>query len=151
MSKVVIVAIITTIAFVLCFWLVGGEILNGVATFVYFFVKDSAEVVSETISGVTMAAVGTPGHVKVLYNRPSFNYIYNVKFDEKLVFVSAQSKSDKKIGITEEQIEEIEGLLSKLPSTFGIEFSYPSDSILSFNMINIEKDYVDELSVELSG
>lgn len=146
MGKEVIVAFVMMIAWIFVFLWVARTILESVAVFVYFFVKDNAETTTETLSGLITASAGTPGEVKIIFTRPSLDYQYIAYFDKKIVFVSAQYVGKQSYFNLE---DELKSWISFLPSSSGVEFEPQEEQIENFLTISINKTYDNGLKINV--
>jgi hypothetical protein len=125
-------------------WIVS-VVLNSIVIFMNFFIRDSAEFVTDSISSLITVSAGVPGKVKTTFTKPSMIYRYTVYFNKKLVFVSAQYTEEG--GIFSSLTEMIKSWLSFLPSSSGIEFESQEDQIEDFLAISIDKIYDNELKI----
>lgn len=148
MSSNVITEIISLIAFVLLFIFAAITFARPITQFVYYFVKDSGEVVCETISDLVTISAGTPGEAKIIYTKPSSDFTYQIDIYKKIIYI--KSDLEKQVGSTREKIIESLGTIEQESySTTGVEIKNEESTVRLFSII-INKKNGEDIWVNLN-
>ncbi len=122
MSEEIITQIVSIIAIILVFVIAAIRLAEPIAAFVYLFVKDSGEVVGDTVSNLVTLSAGVPGDVNIKYTKPSVDYRYEIDVNKKIIFVKASLSKDQEKSINKEKIEEYLNIINQeVYSDSGVE------------------------------
>lgn len=117
------------------------------ASFIYFFVSDSGEVVGDTVGSLITISAGMPGEADIIYRNPSADYRYRLDPDKKIVFIKAEIKQKAEEEISKKNIEEsLNLIIQEIYSSTGVKIKNDFD-IVSFSSITIHKN--DEVGTTL--
>jgi len=91
--------LVQEIALTLCSIFVFIVLLKYVRDFIYAFVLNSAEVISDTVSGLITVSAGTPGNIRIFYNLSavSDDYKYDITLGHKYLLVERVGGTDLEI------------------------------------------------------
>lgn len=145
MSKEILNFFIIAVGSILIVLMLSSGILQGIATFIYFFAKGSSEAMSDNISELITVSAGTPGNVEIIFQKGSTKYHYNLIFNKQVIFVDGEYSNILPLGFKK---EEIDNLFNKKTSSSGVIFT-SSNKIVDFFDIKINKKYSDKLEVEI--
>lgn len=145
MSKEVVNFFIITVGIVLIGLLMSSGILEGLASFTYFFAKGSSEAMSDSLSELITVSAGTPGDVEIKFQRKSTQYNYNLFFSKRFVFVDSEFSKNLPLGLKQ---EEMDNLFNRTTSSSGVDF-ISAEKIVDFHRVTINKKYTNKLEVEI--
>jgi len=160
MGKQIIIEIIIMIGIVLIFVIASIRFTEPIAEFTFFFVRDSGEVVGDTISNLITISGGMPGDIEIKYRKPSSDdYTYQINTNKKIIFVKANPSQEQKEYISEQKskwpksernkLEEgLNIVIQEVFSSFGVELKNNVETP-SFFIMKIIKDDIEGTKLEL--
>lgn len=116
----------------------SSGILQGLATFTYFFAKGSSEAMSDSLSELITVSAGTPGDVQIIFQKGSLQYEYNLLLNKRIVFVDSEFLGELPLGLKQ---EDMDNLFNKTTSSSGVDFDYSENKIVDFYRVKIKKTY----------
>lgn len=138
MSKEILNFFIITVGILLIALMMSSGILQGLATFTYFFAKGNSEAMSDSLSELITVSAGTPGDVEIIFQKGSSQYEYNLLLNKRIVFIDSEFSKGLPLGLSS---EDMDNLFNKATSSSGVDFDYSENKIVDFYRVKIEKTY----------